>query len=185
MPLPSKSMAQRRRSRSRLILVLGGAASGKSQVALAKAGPGGPRAFVATGQALDGEMTARIERHRATRSADWCTAEVPRALAEWFRSDGSRYRTIVVDCLTLWLSNLCGRRMVGQDMTGRVEELLQAIRRTSARVVLVSNELGFGLVPTNRDARAFRDIAGRVNQQFAAAADEVYFVMAGQPLRLK
>lgn len=182
---PGKSRVPRRRSGSRLILVLGGAASGKSQAALEKAGRRGPRAFVATGQALDGEMTARIARHRATRSADWCTAEVPRALTDWFRSDGSRYRTIVVDCVTLWLSNVCGRRIVGKDMTVKVDELVQAIRRTSARVVLVSNELGFGLVPTSRDARAFRDLAGRVNQQFAASADEVYFVVAGQPLKLK
>jgi adenosylcobinamide kinase/adenosylcobinamide-phosphate guanylyltransferase len=129
-------------------------------------------------------MQARIARHRATRSSDWVTAEVPRDLAIWFRSEGPAYRTIVVDCLTLWLSNVCGRRSA-VDMTVRVDEVLQAIRRIPARVVLVSNELGFGLVPTSRSARAFRDIAGRVNQQIAASADEVYFVMCGQSLRLK
>lgn len=185
MPPASKSGRPRRRSQSRLILVLGGAASGKSQVALDKAGRKGPKAFVATGQALDGEMKARIDRHRATRAADWSTAEVPCALGDWFRSEGSGYRTIVVDCLTLWMSNVCGRRIVGKDLTPIVDELVQAIRRIPARVVLVSNELGYGLVPTNRDARAFRDLAGRINQQFAAAADEVYFVIAGQSLRLK
>ncbi len=173
------------KTRSRLILVLGGAASGKSQAALERAGNKAPKAFVATGQALDGEMKARIARHRETRSAEWVTAEVPRDLASWFRSDGQGYRTIVVDCLTLWLSNVCGRRIAGVDMSARVDEVLQAIRRTPARVVLVSNELGFGLVPTSRSARAFRDVAGRVNQQIAAAADEVYFVISGQPLRLK
>lgn len=171
--------------RSRLILVLGGAASGKSQAALDRAGRTGPKAFVATGQALDGEMKTRIARHRATRSTDWFTAEVPRELATWFRSEGKGYRTIVVDCLTLWLSNVCGRRIVGADMTAVVDELVQAIRNTPARVVLVSNELGFGLVPTSRSARAFRDVAGRVNQQIAEAADEVYFVISGQSLRLK
>lgn len=185
MPRRRKLATPRRAAGSRLILVLGGAASGKSQAALDKAGRRGPKAFVATGQALDGEMKARIARHRATRAADWSTAEVPRSLAEWFRSEGAQYRTIVVDCLTLWMSNVCGRRIVGKDPTGTVDELVQAIRGTPARVVLVSNELGFGLVPTSRDARAFRDLAGRVNQQFAAAADEVYFVVAGQLLKLK
>lgn len=179
-------MIRKRSSRqSRLILVLGGAASGKSQAALEKAGRVGPKAFVATGQALDAEMTARIARHRATRSQDWNTAEVPRELATWFRSNGKAYRTIVVDCLTLWLSNLCGRRIAEAGVTGEVSDLLEAIRGTSANVVLVSNELGFGLVPVNRSARAFRDVAGLVNQQIAEAADEVYVVISGQSLRLK
>jgi adenosylcobinamide kinase/adenosylcobinamide-phosphate guanylyltransferase len=179
-------MTSKRSSRqSRLILVLGGAASGKSQAALEKAGGIGPKAFVATGQALDAEMTARIARHRATRSQDWDTAEVPRELAAWFRSNGKAYRTIVVDCLTLWLSNLCGRRIAKADMTGHVVDLIKAIRSTSANVMLVSNELGFGIVPTSRNARAFRDIAGLVNQQIAEAADEVYVVISGQSLRLK
>ncbi len=168
-----------------MILVLGGAASGKSQAALEKAGQTGPKAFVATGQALDAEMAARIARHRATRSQDWDTAEVPRELAAWFRSQGKNYRTIVVDCLTLWLSNVCGRWTVGADMAGPVDDLLKAIRAIPARVILVSNELGFGLVPASRNARAFRDVAGRVNQQVAHAADEVYVVISGQPLRLK
>ncbi len=185
MPRASKATRQPRRSQSRLILVLGGASSGKSQAALEQAGSRAPKAFVATGQGLDKEMQARIARHRATRSADWVTAEVPRALAVWFQSEGSGYRTIVVDCLTLWLSNVCGRRIAGTDVSARVEELVHAIRRIPARVVLVSNELGFGLVPTSRSARAFRDVAGRVNQQIAAAADEVYFVISGQSLKIK
>lgn len=178
-------MKRSQRRRSRLILVLGVASSGKSQIALEQAGLGGPKAFVATGEALDDEMAERIARHRATRSAEWATAEVPRDLAGWFRSHGSRYRTIVVDCLTLWLSNLCGRRTGSMDPSPQVEDLLQAIRTTPARVLLVSNELGFGLVPATYRARAFRDLAGRVNQQIAAAADEVYVVIAGQSLRLK
>ena len=171
--------------RSRVILVLGGAASGKSQAALKKAGRTAPKAFVATGQALDAEMRARIARHRATRSQDWDTAEVPRDLAAWFRSKGKAYRTIVVDCLTLWLNNQCGRRVAKADLAADVSDLIEAIRDTSAKVVLVSNELGFGLVPMSRRARAFRDVAGRVNQQVAEAADEVYVVISGQSLRLK
>lgn len=130
-------------------------------------------------------MQSRIARHRATRPADWVTAEVPRDLAAWVRSEGASYRTIVVDCLTLWLSNVCGRRTAGAEMTAQVDELLQAIRSVPARVVLVSNELGFGLVPASRRARAFRDVAGKVNQQIAASADEVYFVISGQSLKIK
>ncbi len=99
-------MKKARKGRSTLILVLGGGASGKSQAALDLAGPGGPKAFVATGQALDGEMKARIKRHQATRSVDWETAEVPNDIALWFNESGHNYQSIVLDCLTLWLSNL-------------------------------------------------------------------------------
>jgi adenosylcobinamide kinase/adenosylcobinamide-phosphate guanylyltransferase len=178
-------MAKKHKSRGRLILVLGGASSGKSQAALGMAGGRSPKAFVATGQALDREMAERIGRHRASRSGDWVTAEVPIDLADWFRQEGRRYRTIVLDCLTLWLSNLGGTRVPDSAISGRVAELLKAARSTAARVVFVSNELGLGLVPLSRTGRRFRDLAGRVNQHIAAEADEVYFVVGGLPLRLK
>ena len=196
--------------KSRLIFVLGGAASGKSQIALdlarglappqavpvpvrrgqtprADAGKGvSPRfAFVATGQALDREMAVRIVRHQATRSADWETAEVPADLAEWFSGNGKSYQTIVLDCLTLWLSNLKGRKLNDGAVFDATDGLLQAIRMTKARVVIVSNELGLGLVPATKAVRAFRDLAGRVNQQVAAEADEVYLIVSGLSLRLK
>ena len=140
---------------------------------------------MATGQALDQEMTERIKRHQVSRSSDWITAEVPIDLAMWFRKQGKTYRTIVLDCLTLWLSNLRGRRVRDSAIPGHVADLLDAIRATPARVVLVSNELGLGLVPATRAVRSFRDLAGRVNQQIAAEADEVYCVISGLPLRLK
>jgi len=178
-------MKKTSRGRSKLILVFGGAASGKSQAALELAGKGSPRAFVATGQALDREMAERIARHRTTRSVDWRTVEVPVALAAWFRRHGSGYRTIVLDCLTLWLSNLQGKRVRDTGVSGRVADLLDAVRATTARVIVVSNELGLGLVPAGRFARSFRDLAGRVNQQIAAEADEVYLVISGLSLRLK
>jgi len=165
--------------------VLGGAASGKSDAALQLAGSKGPKAFVATGQGLDEEMSARIARHQATRTPDWITAEVPIRLTAWFERQGKKYRTIVVDCVTLWLSNLQEDKKLGAAITKHVTELLQAMRRTSARVVIVSNELGFGLVPVERSVRAFREVAGRVNQQIAAEADEVHFVVSGVSLRLK
>lgn len=170
---------------ARIIFVLGGAASGKSNVALRLAGEHRPKAFVATGQGLDDEMAVRIARHQATRSSDWETAEVPLELAFWFSQEGAPYRTILLDCVTLWLSNLIGSGASEPAVTKRVTALLKAIRKTSARVVIVSNELGLGLVPAEPSARTFRDVAGRVNQQIAAAADEVYLVVSGIPLRVK
>ena len=178
-------MKKTHRQRSKLILVLGGAASGKSQAALDLAGQRGPRAFVATGQALDREMKVRIERHQATRSSDWETAEVPREIEKWFASNGINYQSVVLDCLTLWLSNMKGRRLGDLAIADATADLLLAIRRTKAHVVVVSNELGLGLVPATKAVRAFRDLAGRVNQQVAAEADEVYLVVSGLPLRLK
>lgn len=181
----SDRMKNTRKGRSKLIFVLGGAASGKSQAALELAGQEGPRAFVATGEALDREMAARIKRHRTTRSSDWMTAEVPSDIAEWFSKNKANYQTIVLDCLTLWLSNLQGRGFSELAITNATEDVLLAIRATRARVVIVSNELGLGLVPATKSVRAFRDLAGRVNQQVAAEADEVYLAISGLPLRLK
>jgi adenosylcobinamide kinase/adenosylcobinamide-phosphate guanylyltransferase len=178
-------MKKARKERSRLILVLGGAASGKSQVALDLAGQRGPRAFVATGQALDREMRVRIERHQATRPSDWETAEVPTEIEKWFMGNGNNYQSVVLDCLTLWLSNLKGRNLRDSAICDAVEDLLKAVRSAKSRVVIVSNELGMGLVPATKPVRAFRDLAGRINQQVAAEADEVYLVVSGLPLRLK
>jgi len=178
-------MKQARKKRSKLILVLGGAASGKSQAALDLAGQAGPRAFVATGQGLDREMASRIERHRATRSADWETVEVPVDIAAWVIRNSKGYQSIIIDCITLWLSNLRGLCLSDLAVSDATADLLHAIRTTRARVVIVSNELGLGLVPATKAVRAFRDLAGRVNQQVAAEADEVYLTISGLPLRLK
>lgn len=174
-----------RQARSRIILVLGGASSGKSEVALELAGSREPRAFVATGQGLDDEMAARIARHQATRSADWETVEEPLEVESWFAKQGPRYRTILLDCVTLWLSNLVGTGLKESIILVRTETLLQRMRTTTARVVIVSNELGFGLVPAEPETRSFRDLAGRVNQRIAAGADEVHLVVSGVSLRLK
>jgi adenosylcobinamide kinase/adenosylcobinamide-phosphate guanylyltransferase len=178
-------MKRVRKRRSKLIFILGGAASGKSRVALTLAGEGLPRAFLATGQALDQEMSIRIERHKATRSSDWETVEVPADLAKWFNANTHGYQAIVLDCLTLWLSNLRGRCLGDLAVSEATKDLLGAIRKTKARVVIVSNELGLGLVPATKPVRAFRDLAGRVNQQVAAEADEVYLTISGIPVRLK
>jgi adenosylcobinamide kinase/adenosylcobinamide-phosphate guanylyltransferase len=165
--------------------VLGGASSGKSELALRLAGTRAPRAFVATGQGLDDEMAARIAKHQASRDADWDTAEVPTETEAWFASQGSDYRTILFDCVTLWLSNLMGAGMAEAAVLERTKTLLRAMRTTAARIVIVSNELGLGLVPTEPSTRAFRDLAGRVNQLVAAEADEVHLAVSGLSLRLK
>ena len=178
-------MKKPRKGRSKLILVLGGAASGKSQAALDLAGHGRPRAFLATGQALDGEMKIRIEQHQATRSSDWETAEVPVDIAKWLLNKCDIYKTVVIDCLTLWLSNLQRPRLRDIDVFDATAKMLHAIRATRARVVIVSNELGLGLVPATKAVRAFRDLAGKVNQQVAAEADEVYLTISGLPMRVK
>lgn len=174
-----------RHSPGQIILVLGGAASGKSETALRVAGNKKPKAFVATGQGLDDEMAVRIARHQAMRGSDWTTAEVPVELAAWLAQQGKAYRAIVLDCVTLWLSNLQGAGVSAVAVSKKVDDLLAAIRTTKARVVIVSNELGLGLVPMDSTARRFRDLAGRVNQHIAAAADEVYFVVSGVPIHVK
>lgn len=182
------SPAVRKRKRGRrgqLVLVLGGASSGKSAAALDLAGKSAKRAFVATGEPLDDEMAERILRHRASRGGHWQTHEVPSDLTEWMRKHGRGYQSIVIDCLTLWLSNLLGRGVTNSRLSELVSELLQAIRAATARVVVVTNELGLGLVPMEASARRFRDLAGQVNQQVAAEADAVYFVLSGLPIRIK
>jgi Adenosyl cobinamide kinase/adenosyl cobinamide phosphate guanylyltransferase len=170
---------------SRLTLVIGGGASGKSAKALELAGRSSPRMFVATGQPLDKEMAERIHRHQAERGAGWETAEVPMELAAWFEKHQGRYRVILLDCMTLWLSNLLGSGVSDSDISGRVNNLLQAIHRTRNHVIIVTNELGMGMVPFDPETRRFRDLAGHVNQQVARAADRVYFVVSGCSIQMK
>ncbi len=177
--------SDRRSKRGRLILVIGGASSGKSDLALDLAGTSGKRAFLATGQALDQEMAERIRRHKASRGVGWKTAEVPVELAEWFQTEGWAFRAVVVDCLTLWLTNLRGRGVPESEISKLVSTLLKVIRATMARVVMVTNELGLGLVPEDAASRRFRDLAGQVNQQMAREADEVYLALSGLPVRIK
>ena len=170
---------------SRLILLIGGASSGKSEAALQLAGSRGPRAFVATGQGLDDEMAERIAQHQATRATDWQTVEEPLEVETWFAKQGQQYRTILFDCVTLWLSNLVGIGLTKPVILTRVETLVGLMRDTGATVVIVSNELGLGLVPAEPLTRAFRDLSGHVNQCIAKEADEVYLVVSGMSLRMK
>ncbi|WP_447980201.1 bifunctional adenosylcobinamide kinase/adenosylcobinamide-phosphate guanylyltransferase [Candidatus Nitrospira bockiana] len=168
-----------------LVLVIGGASSGKSAKALELAGSGEPRVLIATGEALDDEMAERIRRHRRQRGPGWETAEVPLDLIGWFERNASRYAAAVLDCVTLWLSNLLGKGSSSEDVVRLVPALVRAMRGMRARVVVVTNELGLGLVPGDRTSRAFRDLAGQVNQQLARDADEVHLVVAGLSTRIK
>lgn len=165
------------------LLVLGGARSGKSRHAQAIAeARGGDLVFIATAQAFDGEMTDRIARHRADRDARWRTIEAPLALAEAITAADRPGATILVDCLTLWASNLL---LADADTDAAAQALVATLSQTRAPIVLVSNEVGFGIVPDNALARRFRDVAGLLNQRVAAAVSAVDFVIAGLPQRLK
>lgn len=168
-----------------LIFVLGGARSGKSRFALHRSRRLSPRAFVATGEPFDQEMVNRIRKHQRSRGRGWETIEVPTKISDWLAAEGSDYASIVVDCLTLWLNNLLRDNVRPSQVPSHVREFLQAARACSGQVVVVSNELGLGLVPGDAISRAFRDAAGRMNQLVAAEADEVYFLVSGLPLRLK
>jgi adenosylcobinamide kinase/adenosylcobinamide-phosphate guanylyltransferase len=165
-----------------VILITGGARSGKSKRAEMRtlAFPGQP-VYVATAEALDAEMEARIAKHRARRGTDWVEREVPLDLVPaLIASDGGGAR--LVDCLTLWLSNLMHAE---RSWEHQVTELAAALPRLKSPVVFVTNEVGLGIVPDNALARSFRDAAGIMNQIIAAAADEVEFVVAGLPMKLK
>ncbi len=166
-----------------LVLVIGGARSGKSRFALERAARGpAPHLFVATAEARDEEMRVRIEHHRSERGARWQTVEEPLRVSEIVR--GADRGTMLVDCLTLWIANLMGDAPAA-DLDAAIDDLVMAVAARRASVVLVANEVGLGIVPDNPLARAFRDWAGKVNQRIAAAADEVDFLVAGMPMRLK
>ncbi|MDR6147492.1 adenosylcobinamide kinase/adenosylcobinamide-phosphate guanylyltransferase [Sphingomonas sp. SORGH_AS870] len=166
----------------RTILVLGGARSGKSRHAQSLAEAMTPTGcFIATAQAWDAEMRDRIARHQADRDARWTTVEAPLALPEAMAAHGRADRVLLVDCLTLWLTNL----LLGEaDLTAAGDALVAAIADAPGPVVLVSNEVGFGIVPDNALARRFRDAQGTLNQRLAGVCDATDLVVAGLPLRL-
>jgi adenosylcobinamide kinase/adenosylcobinamide-phosphate guanylyltransferase len=167
-------------------LVLGGARSGKSALAQSAAEAraretGGRLTMIATAQAFDAEMVDRIARHRQDRDDAWATLEAPLDIAGALRGLDAG-DVVVVDCLTLWLSNLM---LDEQDVASAVAELVAVVQRFEGTLWLVSNEVGFGIVPDNALARRFRDEAGRLHQALAQAADAVILVVAGLTLRMK
>ena len=166
----------------KLTLVLGGARSGKSRYAesLIAATPP-PWVYVATAQALDAEMAARIAEHRRRRDKRWQTVEAPRELAAALMARPAD-ASLLIDCLTLWLTN---RMLADADMGAETARLEAALARRNGLTVLVSNEVGSGIVPDNALARRFADLQGRLNQRLAARADRVVLVVAGLPLIVK
>jgi adenosylcobinamide kinase/adenosylcobinamide-phosphate guanylyltransferase len=165
-----------------VILITGGARSGKSTRAEARARElSGRPVYIATAEALDAEMRERIAKHRARRGNEWLERETPLQLvAVLDETDGGGAR--LVDCLTLWLTNLM---LADCDWEKEASALVETLARQKSPVVLVTNEVGLGIVPDNALARRFRDAAGILNQMVARAADEVEFVVAGIPMRVK
>lgn len=165
----------------RLTLVLGGARSGKSRFAeqLITACPA-PWTYVATGEAHDAEMAERITHHQARRGAGWATREVPIELAGFVAESASG--PMLIDCLTLWLTNVM---LADRDVEANRADLLASLEAAAGPIVMVSNEVGMGIVPDNALARRFRDEQGRLNAAVAAAADYVVLMAAGLPLVMK
>jgi adenosylcobinamide kinase/adenosylcobinamide-phosphate guanylyltransferase len=172
-------------SARRITLIGGGTRSGKSDCALQLARTRGQRrVFVATAQAFDAEMSTRIAAHVRTRGSDFRTVEQPLELVQVLAAlrDAD---VVVVDCLTLWLSNLLLRGDTPADIEAQIHELARVLQRRGAHTLLVTNEVGMGVVPESALGRTFRDLSGLANQRMAAVADEIYWAMLGTVLRIR
>lgn len=180
------------------VLILGGARSGKSSAAQAMALQWGENVlFVATAEPLDREMRQRIEEHKKTRPAGWRTIEAPTSLGKAIRTGIGDARGVIVDCVTVLASNVLGRcagqgsiegvdaTLAHESLTAEIDDLLDCIETTSASFVIVSNEVGLGLVPESRVGRLYRDLLGNANQRLAARADAVYLMVAGLAVDVK
>jgi len=164
-------------------LVLGGVRSGKSRFAENLVLETGKRpVYIATTEVQDDEMRQRVREHRERRDARWKTLEAPLDLIRGINNESGENRAILVDCLTLWLTNLM---IYKRDIGTQCDALVHLLRGARSDIVLVANEVGLGIVPEHELAREFRDYAGRLNQAVAAVAGSVYFIAAGLPLRLK
>ena len=161
---------------------IGGARSGKSKSAeIHTLKFGSPATYIATCEALDEEMAQRVKKHQARRDESWSTLFTPLNLADEIQKIGSN-KPILVDCLTLWLSNHLLKK---NDLEKEIDELANSLKNSNANIVLVSNEVGTGIVPDNALAREFRDNAGFMNQKIASVSDEVYWVVAGIQTQIK
>ncbi len=177
------------------ILIIGGARSGKSRFAQELALKlGGPVLFVATGVAGDQEMRQRIEEHRKQRPATWSTLEVTTNIGRQIGQDISGAQVVIVDCITLLVNNILDSHQTGEEIdvsliehkvTAEIGELVECIDNAAASFIIVTNEVGTGLVPANRVGRLYRDLLGRANQMLAQCADEVYLMVAGIPVPIK
>lgn len=169
------------------VLVIGGCRSGKSSHALELAGkiPGDKKFFIATGVPCDKEMEQRIKRHQKERGQSWATIEAPILLPEVIIENSRKADVILVDCLTLWISNLLRETEDQEEINQHVRRLMLSVEEAQCPIILVSNEVGTGIVPENRLARLFRDVAGYVNQKIAACSNRVIWMVAGIPVPIK
>jgi adenosylcobinamide kinase / adenosylcobinamide-phosphate guanylyltransferase len=183
MPLP----APRRRSMNHVTLILGGARSGKSRFALEEGSKHGrSKIYIATARPLDPEMTRRIEQHRWERPPDWTTIEEPERLSDTLRAVEGRADVAVIDCLTLWLSNLLIKTKGDEPfIRDEIERFIKVAGRVNLRVIAVSNEVGLGIVPADPLSRHFRDLAGWLHQRLARSAHRVYWMTAGIAVTIK
>jgi adenosylcobinamide kinase/adenosylcobinamide-phosphate guanylyltransferase len=174
-------------NKAKTTLVIGGCRSGKSSYALDAANEmaGDGKVYLATSVPADDEMKDRVHRHQAERGADWKTVEEPVLIHEAISDASKAARVILVDCLTLWTSNLLFRGDDEACIMAAVDDLVLSLEKASCPVLLVSNEVGYGIVPENSLARQFRDMAGLVNQRVAAAADRVILTVAGIDVQIK
>jgi len=171
---------------SKIIFILGGARSGKSNYAIKLAKKSGEKVtFIATCLPLDSEMKQRIKLHKKGRPSQWQTFEAPYNINAILKKSGHHFNTIIIDCLTLLISNLISQNLSDKAIEARITKMLHEITKLKCNVIIVANEVGLGIVPMNKLARRFRDIAGRINQQVAQQADKVIFMASGLPLIIK
>ena len=169
----------------RIVLVTGGSRSGKSSHALELARRYRRKAFIATAEALDPEMRARIDEHRRTRDASFHTVEEPIHLAAALKAVPPGVEVAVIDCITVWLGNLFYHQRVKDGTAPEIEAFLTSLQVPPCDLIVVTNELGMGIIPADPETRRFRDVAGRVNQHLARLAQEVILTVCGIPLQIK
>ena len=171
----------------KITFVLGGARSGKSRYAVKLAGKekGARVAFISTCLPLDAEMKKRIELHKKARPAHWQTFEKPQDMPSFLKKIGSKFDVILIDCMTLLVSDRLLKGLAEKAIEREIKEMLSQLKKAKAGSIIVSNEVGLGIVPENKLARDFRDIAGRVNQFTAAEAGRVFFMVSAIPWRIK
>ncbi len=170
-----------------IIFILGGCRSGKSRHALKLAEdiPCRKKVFIATCLPFDEEMKKRIERHQRERKRTWTTIEVPVLLPEAIDKNSQKSDVILIDCLTLWISNLLLENDNEEKLAGHVDRLIKSLENALCPIIMVSNEVGAGIVPDNALARRFRDLAGHANQKIAACSNAVIWMVAGIPVKIK
>ncbi len=170
---------------NKLTFIVGGARSGKSTLALEIAKKYKRVAFVATCQPLDKEMQYRIKLHKESRPKNWDTFEEPVNLDKLFLEMKSKYDCVIIDCLTLLVSNLMMKKKTLGEILEQVGQMITVLKAKNLKAIIVSNEVGLGIVPDNKLARDFRDIAGKVNQLVAKKSNEVFFTVSGIPMKIK